>query len=76
MSKLFGVSVSETIDAHVAVNGRGPPRSGGRDRAFRPVVSDTDTPKSFREKRIDDKMYAERSYLCIFMLKVVVFVAV
>ena len=43
----LGVSVSETIDAHVAVNGRGPLRRSGRDRAFRPVVSDTDTPKKF-----------------------------
>ena len=32
----LGYRVSETIDAHVAVNGRGPPRSGGRDRAKGP----------------------------------------
>ena len=40
----LGYRVSETIDARVAVNGRGPPRSGGRDSAKR-VVSDTLYPK-------------------------------
>ena len=25
------------VDTHASVNGRGPPRSGGRDRAVRPV---------------------------------------
>ena len=32
------------------VNGRGPRRRRGRDRTFRSVVSDTDTPKSFLER--------------------------
>ena len=35
--KLEGYS-SKTIDARVVVNGRGPRRRRGRDRAFRPVV--------------------------------------
>ena len=35
--KLEGCS-SKTIDARVVVNGRGPRRRRGRDRAFRPVV--------------------------------------
>ena len=46
-TELFGVSVSETIDARVAVNGKGPLRRSGRDSApSGRVVSDTDTPKS------------------------------
>ena len=49
-TELFGVSVSETMAARGHVNGRGPPRSGGRDSAKR-VVSDTDTPKSSLEYR-------------------------
>jgi len=57
-TELFGVSVSETIDARVAVNGRGPfcvskikegsshwPMDNGIGPE-RSVVSDTDTPKS------------------------------
>ena len=46
-TELFGVSVSETIDARVAVNGRGPrPKGVGGIGPERAVVSDTDTPKS------------------------------
>ena len=35
----LGVLAGKTIDAHVAVNGRGPPRSGGRDSAKRVVLT-------------------------------------
>ena len=48
-TELFGVSVSETIDARVAVNGRGPrPKGVGGIGPERSVVSDTDIPKSSR----------------------------
>ena len=45
--KLEGYS-SKTIDARVVVNGRGPRRRRGRDRAFRPVVLEL-YPSSFFE---------------------------
>ena len=49
--------------------------NGQWDSAKR-VVSDTDTPKKFPEKRTIDKMYADSGQMCIFMLKLVVFVLV
>ena len=68
-TELFGVSVSETMAARGLVNGRGPPRSGGRDSAKR-VVSDTDTPKSSLEYRTKyTKGTVPIVYFCVFLQK-------